>query len=299
MSEVTNEIDKVIEEFKQEVNHGLDIEKEKAEQSEKDWIFGAVELTGIAENIPEEERINYLPVGEVQRGKEDMVDCATRGPINILETKFNWLFANKKLSFDDEYFLRINGYLNYSNQIEFSDAFIAILSGTTRQGNSMRAPLDTIRKNGLIPKKMLSLELWMAWQDYHNPMRITREMTDIGLEFVKRFSVNYEKVYEEDFERLVKKDLLNVGGYAWPSPINGVYPKVNRDPNHVFVSYKNPKYYIFDNYIDSVDGDFTKKLASDYDLMDYGYRILVKFKEKVKVKSFRGIIINWLREIFK
>ena len=89
---MVNEVDKIIQEFQPEVrNYGLDIEKEKSEQSEKDWIFGATQLTCIAENIPEQERGKYLPQGEVQRGKEDMMDCATRGLLNILAAKLNWL----------------------------------------------------------------------------------------------------------------------------------------------------------------------------------------------------------------
>ena len=288
MSEVNN----IIKEFNP--NYGLDIEKEKQAQSEQDWVFGATGLSCIAENIPEDQRGAYLPVGEVQRGKEDMFDCASRGALNVLEAKFNWLFKNQKLTFEDDHWLRATGYLN--DGIEFSDAFIAILSGTTRQGNSMRAPLDTIRKNGLIPKRMLPLESWMTWEDYHNSKRITSEMKDLGLEFLKRFSINYEKVYEEDFKNLIKKDFLNVAGFAWPDPVNGEYPRIERDPNHVFVAYKSPLYFIFDNYLDPIDGDFTKKLASNYDFMGYGYRILIN---KIEKKSVWILIINLIRNLFK
>ena len=289
-----NEVDKIIKEFGPEINHGFDIEKEESEQSEKDWIFGTTGLTCIAENIPEQERGNYLPEGEVQRGKEDMMDCATRGLLNILATKFNWLLKNQKLTFEDEYWFRAAGYID--NGIDFSDAFIAILSNTTRQGNSMRAPLDAIRKNGLIPKRMLPLESWMTWENYHNPERITYEMKDLGQEFLKRFSINYEKVYEEDFKNLIKKDLLNVAGYAWPDPVNGEYPRVIRDPNHVFVAYKSPLYFIFDNYLDPVDGDFTKKLASNYDFMGYGYRLLIN--KQVQKKSILTLIRNFIKDYF-
>ena len=198
-----SEINNVLKEFKPEKNYGFDVEKEKQAQSDKDFIFGAVSRTCIAE-VPELERAECLPTGEVQKAKEDTMDCATRGPLNILETKFNWLLENKKLSFEDELWFRAAGYIG--NGFEFSDAFIAIKSGTTRQGNSMRAPLDAIRKNGLIPKKMLPLESWMTWEAYHNPMRITYEMDDLGKEFLKRISINYEKVYEEDFAQLLKKD---------------------------------------------------------------------------------------------
>src|SRR3990167_1155218 len=134
-------------------NYGLNLQREHEEnaQADENWTLGnAGELSDIA-IIPEEEREKYLPVGEVQRGAEDMMDCASRSVCNILETKFNWLLRNKELSFGNEQWLRENGYVQY-NSVEFSDAFVAILSGTTRQGNSLKAPLDAVRKNGLIPK---------------------------------------------------------------------------------------------------------------------------------------------------
>src|SRR3990167_10845780 len=181
-----NNIDKIIKEFKPEKNYGLDLELEKEHLRDEDWKFGGDVVLNCIAQIPENERIQYLPKGEVQRGIEDTMDCATRGPINILETKFTWLLVNKKLDFEQEYWLRAKGYTD-GDKVKFSDAFVAINSGTTRNGNSMKAPLDAIRKQGLIPKKMLPLEEQMTWQDYHNPARITQEMRDLGLEFSERF----------------------------------------------------------------------------------------------------------------
>ena len=66
-------------------NYGLNIEKELSEASEKDWIFGAGKpIGGLAENIDFKK---YLPKGEVQKGRDDTMDCATRSPNNKIETK--------------------------------------------------------------------------------------------------------------------------------------------------------------------------------------------------------------------
>ena len=137
-------------------NYGLDWQRELKEQSELDWKLGATGLTCIAQ-IPEEEREKYLPKGELQFGREDFKDCVSRAINNVLETKFNWLLANKKLSLANEMWLREKGYV-VGDKIEFSDRFVAILSGTTREGNSFKAPADSVRKNGLIPKAMLPAE---------------------------------------------------------------------------------------------------------------------------------------------
>jgi len=270
--------------------NGFNLEKEKLAQDGTEWKFAGA-LKCLAE-IPENERTFYLPLGEVQRTMYgDLADCASRGPINIAEAKFNYLIKKQLLTLDDELWLRENGY--FDDGIKFSDAFVAILSGTTREGNSMKAPLDAIRKNGLIPKKFLPIEQDMTFEDYHDPARITGKMKALGQEFLNRFAINYEKVYENDFERLLHKDLLNVAGYAWPTPVGGEYPRVPNDPNHVFVAYKTPKYFIFDNYLDSVDGDFTKKLSPEYDLMDYGYRLLIN--KAIKKECF---IIKYLKVLW-
>jgi hypothetical protein len=270
------------------MNTGLDLEKERLDSSEEDWVFGAVSMPCLAQ-IPEADRIKYLPKGEVQKGAEDTMDCATRGPINVLETKFNWMLKNGKISPQNEAWLRERGYIT-ENGVEFSDAFIAILSGTTERGNSLKAPLEAIRQHGLIPKRMLPLEPWMTWKDYHDRSRITGSMHALGEDFKARFPMNYEKVFETDYPKLLKEDLLVVGGYAWPDPVDGVYPRVGFAPNHCFdlVEKLEDPYAAFDNYLDT-DGDFLKKLASDYDMLDYGYRIYVR-KEIVRRK-------NWLLEL--
>ena len=273
--------------------HGLNLEKELQEQSEKDWEFGAASLKCLAE-IPEEERENYLPKGEVQKGVEDMMDCATRGPLNILETKFNWLLRNKKLSFENEFWLKQNGYVKLHNalyEVEFSDAFVAINSGTTRNGNSLKAPLEAIRKQGLIPKYKLPLGSWMTWEDYHNPARITENMRQLGQEFIERFTINYERVFETGFETLLQKDLLDVAGYAWPDLIKGEYSFTEIPPNHIFVGIKLPQTYIFDNY-EEIAGDFIKKLASDYNFFEYGYRIFITAERKQILTGQENIIEN-------
>lgn len=275
-------------------NYGLDLTKEIAEQSSEDWLFSSASQKCLAQ-IPEEEREKYLPAGEVQKGAEDTMDCASRGPINILETKFTWLLQKKLLRY--EVWLREKGYVLADNTVKFADANVAINSGTTPQGNSLKAPLDAIYRYGLVPKYLLPLEPWMTWEDYHNPKRITSVIRTLEKEWIAHFTINYEKVMESDFAMVLAQDTLDVAGYAWPEPIQGEYPRTNASPNHVFMIYKRPKYYAFDNYVDAVDGDFIKKLAPDFDCLDYGYRLFITEKE---IKRSRwSFFRDYLQEIFK
>lgn len=281
-------------------NYGLNLQLEEQHSSPEDWTFGGFSTPCLA-SIPEGERVKYLPQGEVQRGLEDMMDCATRGPINILETKFNWLYRNNKISPENKEWLEKNGYVRNGN-IEFSDAYIAILSGTTREGNSLKAPLQAIENNGLIPKSLLPLTSTMTFDEYHNPLRITSVLSFLGQEFKKRFPINYEKVNEVHYNELYEGDMLVEAGYAWPPPVNGEYPKVDYDPNHVWIGVCRPLHTIFDNYVD-VDGDFIKKLAPDYEMLAYGYRVFISSENKV-INSFTkpslwSRIIAWFLKFYK
>lgn len=274
-------------------NTGLDLQREQAEQSNKDWQFGAVSQPCLV-SIPEDQREYYLPPGELQNIGEEKMDCASRAPLNILEAKFTYAYNNNKFSPANMKWLAQNGYIDFDEEghrfISFSDAFVAINSGTTRQGNSLKAPLDAIRKKGLVPKLMLPQA--STFDAHHDPARITPQIEYRGAEFAKRFQINYEQVKDIHMSDALKDDYLNVAGYAWPDPVDGEYPRTELQPNHAFALFKTPSYYAFDNYLDR-DGDFVKKLTPDYDLWDYGYRIYISKENPVVPTRF------WLFEILR
>lgn len=280
-------------------NFGLDIELEKSSQDGSEWQFGAASPKALFSIPIKEDRIKALPDGEVQRALEDMMDCATRGPINILEALFSYGVQNRLFSEGNIQWLRDKGYVQNVNSLErvlFSDAFIAIKSGTRRTGNSMKAPIHAIYKNGLIPKVMLRLEPWMKWDDYHNPARITMEMEDLGRAFSKRFAINYEQVSAGSLKQINEHEFLVVAGYAWDVPKRGKYQKTDKQPNHVFVSV-HPEYTAFDNYIDSVGNDFIKDLAPDYRFDNTAYRIFISGEDQYVQDGWWSI--TFLTELIK
>lgn len=285
------------------MNYGLNLEKEKADQKGDEWQFGATSEAPYFVIPTRRERLSYLPQGEVQKGVEDTMDCATRGPINILEALFTYGVQKKKFSQKNIAWLVEKGYVDEKLRVTFSDAFIAIKSGTTKDGNSLKAPIHAIYKYGLIPKSMLPLESWMRWEDYHNSARITKEMENLALIFSKRFKINYEQVPKAKIKSLNKNEMLDVAAFAWPKPINGVYPKTDGRINHAFVSVQ-PEYTAFDNYIDSKGNDFIKELAPDYIFYDYAYRIYIggeddTVSDSVAYVSFLESTLSKLKEIYE
>lgn len=273
--------------------YGFNIEKELTEQSSSDWVFGQSPIPCIAQ-IPEVVRELYLPAGEKQNIGQEKMDCASRSPLNILEAKFNYLYKNGKLK--NKTWLEKNGYVN-NGQIEFSDRFVAINSGTTASGNSLKAPLEAIRKQGLIPKSMFPQV--STFNEYYDRNKMTTKMVRLGEEFAKIFVINYEKVYEVYFSKLLQTDVLDSAGFAWPQPVNGIYPRSDNQPNHAFMVFKN-KYFAFDNYLDeNKPNDWIKQLAPNYNFLDYGYRVYITEEiDRYYIDNGLDPKANWLMDFW-
>jgi hypothetical protein len=157
-----------------------------------------------------------------------------------------------------------NGYL-MNGKFVLCDAFIEILSGTTPTGNSLKSPVDTIYRYGVIPASLIPLKDGMSWDEYMDKGRITQAHLSLGREFLKRIGLNYEQVPLKDFHRHLSGDLLDVAGFGWPVPVNGIYPRTDNAFNHAFACVNNS--------IDALDGyePHNKKLAYDYVFFDWGY----------------------------
>lgn len=240
--------------------------KERAEQDGTEWTFGAIQSDLAL--IPLEVRLQYAPEGVKQFNNiMDTNGCASRSPLNVLETKFTYFYQTtmhptlKKWLEDNKYV--VNG------KVVFNDAFIEILSGTTQQGNSLKMPIDTIRKQGLIPAYMLPLEDNMTWEQYMDKGRITKAMYDLAEAFKKRFTINYEQVSSDQFLNALKVDFLSVAGFAWPTPVNGVYQSTSTSFNHAFATV-DPTIHALDNY-----EPYVKQLAPTYTLFEWGYALSV------------------------
>lgn len=285
-------------------NTGLNLAKEKAEQDGTEHKVGYTSPEGIY-NVPLTERDNYLPWGELQRGREDFMDCASRDPHNTLELFFNYAYRNNLMKPENKVWLFNKGYIVFHDglpYVEFSDRFTAILSGTTKDGNSMKAPRQSIHSNGLIPKQMLPANSKMRFADYHNRKDITKEMMDLGKEFLTRFAINYEQYRISDLESMLRKYPVGLAGFAWGFPNkDGIYERRAGSPlNHAFMGFGLPVVRIFDNYIDSHDGDWIKQLAPDYEFYEYGYRTFIR--EERTPAEYRSLLqkaVDLIKEIIQ
>ncbi len=250
------------------MSRGLNLALELEHQNGSEHVFGALSQPGIV-SIPILERQNYLPVGELQNIGQEKFWCATADNLNMLAALFTYHYQHD-MHPDNKKWLRDNGYTRY-DKVDFSDSFIAILSGTTREGNSLIAPLRAIRANGLIPKQMLPQ--LNGFDETYDPKRITQAMKDLGQELKRRFDLKYEQVQSIHFLDVLQDEMIGCALFAWPIPVNGVYTSDRTDFNHA-IALISPEIDAFDNYEES-EGDFIKRLSRDYAFYPYGYRVFI------------------------
>lgn len=279
-------------------NYGVNLELEEQQSKPEDWVFGVGSQKCFVQ-IPIQEREQYLPRGEHQAIGQEKMDCASRSPVNLLAEKFTYAYKNRLFSVENRTWLEKNGYVQ-DEKVDFSDRHLAILSGTTKSGNSLRAPVETLRSHkdtskniGLIPKLMFPQV--NSWDEYYDKSKITPKMIKLGKEFLEHFTIKYDKVY--DFLTGSREDLICVAGYAWPQPINGIYPRVDHQPNHAFMVFK-PEYFAFDNYLDrNRPEDWIKQLATDYKFYKYGYRIFINENTFTQRITLMQKILELLKKI--
>jgi hypothetical protein len=244
----------------------FDEQKERTEQRGDEWMFGSISKD--LANVPLQGRNVYLPAGVLQYNNIfDTKGCASRAPLNILEAKLDYFYENgmhpaiKKWCDDNGY--RVDG------KFALCDAYIEILSGTTKNGNSMKAPVDAIQNYGVIPAALLPLKDNMTWDEYMNPSRITKAHKDLGAEFLRRLTINYEKVLRDRFAEATSLDLIDVAVGAWSTPVSGIYPKTDIPINHAVARITN-EIDIFDSY-----SPYLKRLVPDYNFFEWGYSLSI------------------------
>jgi hypothetical protein len=135
----------------------------------------------------------WTPEHEIQAQKYyDTLSCVTYSALDVLEYQFTYALHNGLISPENVLWLKTNGYFK-NGYINFSERFTAILGGTSNIGAYQYMVADAIRKQGLIPQTMFDVSDDIKSQsEFLDKSKITKEMYDLGLEFIKRFPINYE-----------------------------------------------------------------------------------------------------------
>ncbi|MCK5020303.1 MAG: hypothetical protein KAS32_24905 [Candidatus Peribacteraceae bacterium] len=201
----------------------------------------------------------YLPTGEKQRGTSgDKLNCVTQASHNSYELQLNQMIEDKTMPASHLEWLSEKGYLDRNGKVNFSEKYNAILNLTAKyKGNWLYIVANDARKNGLIPQSMLPENTNDTWGTYYNPNQVTKEMLDMGKEFLTMFDLPYEWVDNIRVENLVKQ--------LQQAPLQIVFA------NHSVVEIKSKK-----------------------ELMDYydSYVPYVKEKKQSEITSYLKLLIE-------
>ena len=199
----------------------------QSEVKYSDWKFqGFTPIRGTSQNELGDWKA-YLPSVELQNlGGTDKMDCVTFSFLNCLETLYNFQTNTKR---------------------NFSDRWLAKLSGTTKNGNSMEKVFDTARHYGLVDEELWADSPNFTWNDYYSD--IPQNIIDEGKEFLTKWNIYREwvEVEQASIVRALESSPLQAT-VRYASGDGVLYPQGT--PNHaVMICYAElGKYFeIFDS----------------------------------------------------
>lgn len=180
-------------------------------QRDSDYIGGTLPYEIVN---PSGDWAAYLPDPEWQTtAKTDTMACVSFSALNCIETLV---------------------YFHTGKKVNFSDRFLAYMSGTTIHGNFLFKVADSIRKDGLILQEEWKTEPDMDWATYYAVPPI--ELINKAKKFLDEWIVNYEFI---DFN---KESLIK---HLKQSPIQVVIP------GHAVMLFATTEqvYKYFDHYV--------------------------------------------------
>lgn len=175
-------------------------------------------------------------------GQWDTATCWWYGFIDLIETRLTMLRSMNLIPQDTLDWLNKNGYVDSDGDFYLSRRWGGIISGVKDGGNDEFNASVIASVSGLIPHSMLPYDPANAYKDatrtqfnadYFNPNVITPAMKQMGLDFLKRFSIQAERLkggYIGDISSTLvtylKEGSLQIG---LPVPQNGTWNESNVD----------------------------------------------------------------------
>lgn len=211
------------------------------------WNFGAVEKLGaIIKPDGDWTKVQIKEKIQNKNGCESMA-CVSFALSNILKylAKVQW-----------------------NEDWDLSERYMAKMTNTTTSGNSMTYVLDQVRKVcGVVNESEWPWTTESTWASFYSS--IPKNIIAKGQNWTKKYLLNYSVVVQNKqmMNEVLKRSPLYVCGYAWAKGSDGMYHSWGR-ANHCFdgVLIKintDGSYVIKDSYPDE-NGSYFKTLAPDY-----------------------------------
>lgn len=172
------------------INHGL-----LPDQSPRpdDYHASGFSFVSFIERNPSGDWTNWLPTKEIQYGKEDSQSCVSFSACNSLEIQYKFLTGT---------------------ELNFSDRWIAKMSGTTRLGNSLGVVADTVRHYGMVAETSYPAPPNFTFDEYHAdiPPDLLAKLTAEGQDFLSKWDIRFEYVSatKDEMMKHIKQSPLQI-----------------------------------------------------------------------------------------
>lgn len=201
-------------------NHGIILG-----QRPEDYQAGAFTFISYEERNPSGDWTPYLVTKEKQYGKEDSLSCVSFSGCSSIEIQEKFLTGK---------------------ETNYSDRWIAKMSGTTRQGNWLYKVGDTIRKSGLVLETSYPAPANYTFDEYHAdiPEPLFSTLRTEGMAWLGQWDVKTE---------FIPTDKVSLQKHLKHAPLQVVIPGhaivyvVKADENNLtlFDTYPHSGDYLF------------------------------------------------------
>jgi hypothetical protein len=227
-------------------NYGLKFDKYEVDQ----YFLGGGFL-GTKEILPSGDWTPFVPVKEYQNkyGLETYA-CARFGTLNAYEILFSFCLREEK---------------------NFSDRFLSIVAGGSRNGDSPHNVAEAMRKIGAVDEEDLPFTEDINTLDkYYSPNPMTASLLKKGKEFLKQYEVGNEWVYAPGTKQTIdqqnaqitealKRSPVGASVSAWHEDGQGGYDQAWTE-NHwgIFLKDLGTYWKVYDTY-DDIIKKYSKK----------------------------------------
>lgn len=218
----------------EEFNSGLILEQ----KSIRDWVAGGFTPLTFGANTTGGDWSEYLPEDEYQnRWGYDRMACVSFATLNCIEILYKHKTGIKR---------------------NFSDRFLAQMSHTGRQGNSLSNVFDTMRKVGLVDENRWP-DVQGGWEEYYK--EIPQEIQNEALEILNTWDFYREWVVwgaDDIYKNLMQAPLVAILKYAEGNDVLSPTGQANHAVT-IYNAEKGKWFNIFDHYTQT-----RKRYAWDY-----------------------------------
>lgn len=263
-------------------NYGIDLSLMEEEKKDTHYIFG-ISTTLIKKILKPD--ANWLPEAEaLEKEKQsgpniESMNCTVYGFLNCVEIIMKY---------------------KYGLTVNYSDRWLGIKSGTTKNGNIPTRVLDTARKQGFLLQELLPNNIdRFSWNEFFSYKGATMSPADLDKEALKWldiYSLGYEIVYPSiiAMAEALKISPLYVAGAAW-ADINGIYYSFS-NPNHCFAIVNIQQAIAYKKAIDSYE-PYIKTLGRNFQVFWPKIIIINKKGQEFNVSKLRELLKRGLEYI--